>query len=263
MAESVGTELRHARERAHLSLHDLAARTKIRVPLLEAIEREHFERLPAGLLTRGYLRAYAREVGLDPESIVRQYVAEYEPERLAPVRPREELPDAVWDSDDPPARTKWAMLAPAIPLILAAIFVVRVNRAPEIAPAAATAALGPVATTGEQRMAVDQAPPVGNRLPFDVAQGTPSARRGVRLDIHPTGPTWVEATADGTRVLGELIDVGQSRVVEADREIVLRIGDAAAFAYSINGMPGRSLGGPGQVRDIRIIRDNVADFLMP
>jgi len=118
----------------------------------------------------------------------------------------------------------------------------------------ASAAITSFGTTGQRVdvVAVEQAPPpaapVGDRL---------------RLDIHPTAPTWVEATADGTRVLGELIDVGQSRVVEADREIVLRIGDAAAFAYSINGMPGRSLGGPGQVRDIRIIRDNVADFLMP
>jgi len=255
MADSVGTELRRARERAHLSLADLAARTKIRVVLLEAIEREQFERLPAGLLTRGYLRAYAREVGLDPESIVRQYVAEFEPERLAPAPPsREEPHETEWEPDAA-ARTRWALVAPAVPLILAAIFFARVNRAPEMAPtAAADAAIAPTATTGQQQDEVVTADP-------PEPPPAPVSDR-LRLEIYPTAPTWVEATADGRGVVFELIDAGQRRVIEAEREIVLLIGDAAAFAYSINGIPGRNLGGPGQVREIQITRENADSFVI-
>lgn len=40
----------------------------------------------------------------------------------------------------------------------------------------------------------------------------------------------------------------------------MRVGDAAAFAYSINGVRGRTLGGPGEVRDIRITSDNYTGF---
>ncbi|HXH07271.1 MAG TPA: helix-turn-helix transcriptional regulator, partial [Vicinamibacterales bacterium] len=69
--------LRQAREQAGLSLADLSARTKIRVSHLDAIERGAFDRLPGGIFTRGYLRAYAREVGLDPEAVVRDYLAEH------------------------------------------------------------------------------------------------------------------------------------------------------------------------------------------
>jgi len=49
--------------RVGLSLSEISARTKIRTALLEAIEREDFDRLPSGLLARGLLRAYARAPG--------------------------------------------------------------------------------------------------------------------------------------------------------------------------------------------------------
>src|SRR5262245_8773801 len=70
----VGTELREAREKHGLSLKDIAARTKIREALLFAMERNEFTQLPSGLLARGFFRAYAAEVGLPPETIVRKYV---------------------------------------------------------------------------------------------------------------------------------------------------------------------------------------------
>ena len=73
----VGGELRRARTARHLSLAEISNRTKISPALLHAIEDNRFDRVPGGLFTRGYLRAYAREVELDPEAIVEQYRAEY------------------------------------------------------------------------------------------------------------------------------------------------------------------------------------------
>ncbi|MBI2186940.1 MAG: DUF4115 domain-containing protein [Acidobacteria bacterium] len=251
MAESVGTELRRARERAHLSLEALSARTKIRVALLSAIEREQFDQVPAGLLTRGYLRAYAREVGLDPEAVVRQYVAEFELERLTPAQPPPEPHDTSWETE-PGARTPWAILGPAIPLALAAIFFVRMNRPaetprPVIPP--------PAATAGQhvEIAAVEQTVPA--------TQTVAPEPEPLRLEIQPTAPTWIEATADGTRVLYEMVDAGARRSVEASGEMTLRVGDAGALTYSINGRPGRTLGGAGEVRDIRITRENFTEFL--
>jgi cytoskeleton protein RodZ len=254
VTESVGIELRRARERAHLSLHDLAARTKIRVPLLAAIEREDFEKVPAGLLTRGYLRAYAREVGLDPEAVVRQYVAEFEPERLPRVHEPPDPQETEWD--EPPAARSRALLVPVIPLALAALFFLRVHRPDDTTPVYTPTPMG---TVGQQVgiVPIEHAEPAA--AADDVADA-PAPVEGLRLEIHPTAPVWVEATADGTQVLYELVDAGQARSIDATDAIVLRIGDAAAFAYSINGRPGRALGGPGQVRDIRITRDNHPEF---
>src|SRR5712671_6425587 len=74
----IGTGLRQAREARGITLAQLVISTKISPQNLRAIERNAFDLLPGGLFTRGFLRAYAREVGLDPEEIVRQYISEQE-----------------------------------------------------------------------------------------------------------------------------------------------------------------------------------------
>ena len=78
MASTVGGELQQARKDADVTLESIAARTKIRRPFLEAIESDDFDRLPDGVVRRGHLRAYAREVGLDPEKVVSRYLREQE-----------------------------------------------------------------------------------------------------------------------------------------------------------------------------------------
>ena len=68
-----GAELAQARERRGLSLTELSHRTKITVEALKAIERGDMAALPGGLYTRGFLRAFAREVGCNPDDIVNRY----------------------------------------------------------------------------------------------------------------------------------------------------------------------------------------------
>jgi cytoskeleton protein RodZ len=68
--------LRGAREDAGLSLQALAARTKIKVSTLEAMERGEFNRLPRGVFMRGFLRACARELNLDPQALIASYSLE-------------------------------------------------------------------------------------------------------------------------------------------------------------------------------------------
>jgi hypothetical protein len=72
---------------------------------------------------------------------------------------------------------------------------------------------------------------------------------------------WLEAGADGQRLIYRLLNSGDREHVQAQREISLRVGDASAIAYSINGAPGRSLGGPGEIHEIRITPDNYRTFL--
>src|SRR5712692_5411474 len=74
----VGAALRDARERRSLSLDQLSRATKIRVANLRAIENNEVDKLPGGIFTRGLLRAYAREVGLDLEDTVQRYLAQFE-----------------------------------------------------------------------------------------------------------------------------------------------------------------------------------------
>lgn len=228
------------------------------------MEREAFDQLPAGLLTRGFLRAYAREVGLDPESIVRRYISEFDPDRSTRhtlLDPEAEPEPEQWDP--PPANhAKWAFVIPAIPLALAAVFFIRVQGPRTVAPPDIPA---PVATAGKQidLVAVDQASHDITPPPAVAAAEVAPLREAdgrFQIEIHPAGVVWVEAVADGKRVLYELLEAGERRSIDVDTELTMRIGDAAAFTYSINGVPGRALGPPAEVRDIHLTTDNYTTF---
>ncbi len=99
-AEDFGAALRHHREAAHRSLREMADATKLGVRTLEALERNHVEKLPPGIFRRAVVRAYAREVGLDPEDTLRVFLARH-PDDLPPPGPSV---GPVADAEPRPAR---------------------------------------------------------------------------------------------------------------------------------------------------------------
>src|SRR5438034_11175619 len=76
-AGDFGSKLRAARERRGLSLRQIAGATKISVSALEALERNEIARLPGGIFSRAFVRSYAMEVGLDPETTIREFIAQF------------------------------------------------------------------------------------------------------------------------------------------------------------------------------------------
>jgi cytoskeleton protein RodZ len=90
----IGSTLRAARLRHGRTLGDISRATNIPVRVLESIENGTMEQVPGGLFVRAYLRAYAGQVGLDPEAIVNAHL-----EQDAPPSQEEEL-DAL--------RSRWA-----------------------------------------------------------------------------------------------------------------------------------------------------------
>jgi cytoskeleton protein RodZ len=69
-----GDKFRKAREKKELSLDDVSNVTKISTRMLQAIEEEHFDLLPGGVFNRGFIRAYAKHLGLDSEDAVNDYL---------------------------------------------------------------------------------------------------------------------------------------------------------------------------------------------
>jgi cytoskeletal protein RodZ len=78
-----GERLRRAREARGVSLRQVANVTRITVRALEAVERNDLSRLPGGIFTRSFVRAYATEVGLDPEGTLREFLAQCPDEATA------------------------------------------------------------------------------------------------------------------------------------------------------------------------------------
>ena len=69
-----GGELREERQKRRQTLEGIAEKTKIRRTYLQAIEEERFGDLPAAVFVRGFIREYARSLGLPGDEVVRQYM---------------------------------------------------------------------------------------------------------------------------------------------------------------------------------------------
>ncbi|MFV8570772.1 RodZ domain-containing protein [Marinobacter sp. SBS5] len=84
-AEPVGQQLKRAREAKGLSVSAIAEQQHLRSSIVQAIEAGDYEKIDTELFLKGYVRAYARQVGLNADSVIRDLDVE-----LAPARKRRE-----------------------------------------------------------------------------------------------------------------------------------------------------------------------------
>jgi cytoskeletal protein RodZ len=254
----VGAELRTAREGKKLSIDAIAQRTRIPHRALAAIERNDLSAIPPRPFGRGFVRAYASEVGLDGDHMAREYFAQFppepprEPERVVP-------PDPHAPFDLPSLSSQWAgLISAAVMLVLviaAAVFMSRRQEArPEpdavgtvgaaqSAPAKGDAAAAPVASRGTP----------ATLPPTSAPQTTP-----LKLDFSVTRPCWVAAKVDGQQTLYRIVQPGEQQTLTASQEIAIRFGDAGAVTWTLNGRKGESLGSVESIRDLRITPENAA-----
>lgn len=99
-----GDKFRKAREKKGISLDDVSNVTKIGSRMLQAIEEEHFDQLPGGVFNKGFIRAYAKHLGINDQEAVTEYLdclhqeqvraqAVWEPQERAP-KPEKRPPAA-------------------------------------------------------------------------------------------------------------------------------------------------------------------------
>lgn len=249
----VGARLRAAREAKQISLREIAATTKISVSALEALEENDVAQLPGGIFTRAFVRSYATEVGLDPEEVMRDFVAQVPAEGID----EEEKHDSrsrehdLFQSQQRMAATvlKLVAISAAVLLLYLGWAVTTGTDAPE-APVAETAPalLAPVAGL------VRTEPPV---------TAEPMFQESLTIVLRPRGDCWVSLTIDGELVFEDLMHAGDRESYAAADEMRLIVGDAGAFGFTINQQDGRSLGGSGVTVTARITRQNFRSYLAP
>ena len=261
--------LRAARERQGLTLQQLSETTKISPSVLTAIEANDVGQLPGGLFIRAFVRSYAAEVGLDPEQTVDALLEAYPDQRHdTVVRPPDELAGSHRGQQQP------GMTGTAIGLLVISVIVVGLLLFFGLRSSNGS--------DGERENAVDDvvadganpsvevtpprvAPPAPAGSPFVAASASratePEASGPLTVDVHPTAPCWVSVTIDGERVFAGVMGAGEREVYEANSQIVLNVGDAGVFDFSINQQPGRALGDAGQVVTVEIDRENYGSFI--
>src|SRR5262249_43294059 len=125
-----GSKLREARERKGVSLRQIANQTKISVAALEALERNDISRLPGGIFSRAFVRSYAVEVGLDPETTIQEFIAQFPHDSVTAGHPTSDQSDDndTLQTDRRAASTALSILAISIPFAGAVVYFTMTNR---------------------------------------------------------------------------------------------------------------------------------------
>ena len=246
-----GRRLREARERRGISLRQIANATKIGMRALEALERNDISRLPGGIFSRAFVRSYAIEVGLDPETTLQEFIAQFPPDSVTVghlTSFRSEDHQAI-ESDRRSATTLVRLVLLSIPVAGAILYFTTVGR--RGASSAAETTPAPTATTLVNDPSRVVAP----------ASVTTSPSDRLTVALSAIGECWVSATVDGEKNVDRLLKPGEQLVLDVHRELLLTAGDASAIAITLNGAGARPLGRPGQAVTVRLNPANFKDYL--
>jgi len=251
---SFGQELRREREVRDVTLDEISEATKISVRFLSALENDKFALLPAPVFTKGFIREFARYLGLDPEKMVNSYVyhRQKQESESSTVRRRQETEEqAISEMRASLTSRRWIggflLLVVALALMAAAFFVRKGFRStgssaesgPGLGATAAASWTPPAVSVSATPAAVDSDELV--------------------LEIAFTEDCWTEISVDGKIQVSETFRAGTERVFRAKSEFLLTLGKGGAAHGKLNGRSIPPFGKPGQVvRGFRMDRETVS-----
>ena len=254
-SDSFGHYLQMARIERQVSLEEISRRTRIGMDVLRAMENEDLDRLPAEVFVKGFVRSYAREVGVDGDLAVQRYMA-----ALHAVEEKKRFNRRLLSRGN----RFWKKLAAALFLFaaLAAVSVMLVSggftswkwhsdpvpvkaAAPRVSTAVQERAPHGKNSAGHGREAVSAA------LVPDAAGAAP-ARDRYLLKVLALEDTWMKVIADDRAPRRYRLHPGDRLELRASSGFNLLVGNAAGVKMSFNGRPINLYGKSGQTVTLQL-----------
>jgi len=235
---SLGDEFRAAREARHLSLSDVSEQLHIRSVYLQSIEDEDWASIAAPVYVRGFVRTYARFLGLNPEEAAARY------EDLIGYTPRVATVASYHSGPAPRAAgpSIWVWLAGGAALALVAFvaynyiqFRQSTRATAQMVSRSPVPRLSPPAT----------APPPDVPSPARKPAKAQSSAVGV-LVVRSHQDSWLQVTVDGVEKYKAVLPAGAEKVYRG-KTATIRAGNAGGIDLLVNGKDVGSLGAAGDV----------------
>jgi len=273
---SFGERLRREREMRGITLNEIMESTKISRRHLESLENEDFDSLPGGIFNKGFVRAYARYLGIDEE----QAVADYSAATEAPPEPEDKFPLEIHDQPVPklnPSRSTQPLILALVALlaVLAVFWAKTRDRTPEnsettAAPEAAPSPMAPASPSQSpaQESSPQETPspppavvaPAVTISPASATRKVPQARalatktsapeRIFSIVVTAKEDAWISLTADGKMRASRMLRAGERQSVRAGSRVVLTTGNAGGIEISFNGRALGAIGHESQKRTL-------------
>jgi cytoskeletal protein RodZ len=260
-----------------MTLRQVAEATKISVRALESLERNDISRLPGGIFSRSFVRAYAAEVGLAPDETVQEFIAQFSDESVTAGHPTTKTHEdfKAIESNRRAASTILRLIALSIPIAAVVLYFTTVGRRkPEphsltdtplaVAPSATSSPTPvPAASASPGQEVANAALAPATVAPATVVPGAAAAETTLKLTVTLSvrRACWISATADGVKVIQRTLQAGERQTMDVSRELVLTAGDAAAVTWTLNGVAAKPLGKSGEVVTARVSPENFKGYL--
>lgn len=237
---TIGRVLTEARRQARMTVDQVSTSTRIRVPIVYAVEADDFARCGGDFYARGHIRLIAREVGVDGDALVARYDAEH---GGAPSeQPASQLLDSGRLRMTEVRRPSWtpAMVVAIVAVVALIGFNLVTGKAHQLPAGTASARLpSATASTGAA-----QGPGINAGGPIAAA---PADKVTVKL-VADKAASWVSAQdGNGKSLFQNNLDQGQDQTFTDPKQIKLVIGNAGAIHVYVNGKDLGPAGGDGQV----------------
>lgn len=224
--QSLGAYLSELRQARGVPLEELARITRVGQTYLQALESDTFERLPAPVFTKGFIRAYCQALGESADEALARYREILDTPAAVPV-PRDTL--------RPKARGQGPVLVSLVLLVVLGLglFLAVGLQGRLRGPASPGDATVPAAKK------IFPVPAVTAPRPEDPAR--------LRLVARATEPTWVRVQTDDGSVVQELMPAGAIREWVSAKRFIVTVGNAGGITLELNGQPIPPLGARGAV----------------
>jgi cytoskeletal protein RodZ len=284
---TLGEELKRKREEQGKSLTAISETTRIVTRFLKAIEEDNFSVLPGGIFTRSFIRAYAREVGMDEAEATALYLQQTTPQEVhesppssSPPEPAlESAPQATVGRDESPislpltspgfgSRVNWPTVVTVLAiLLLGGVIVLVITRMNREEPGDSRS----VATAPKQQSHPaprSTATPAVSQQPVPVTADSPVvpglAVQVISIKVEATGgQCWLKYQVDDGQHTSIMLEEGQSHSLpDAQNKVILDIGNRKALTIKINNHDATFLPNtPNFQAHVIISRDNLQNYL--
>jgi cytoskeleton protein RodZ len=287
---SFGDKLRREREMRGVTLEEISESTKIGTRSLRALEQEDFEKLPGGIFNKGFVRAYSRFLGLDEDQTVADFDLawnEHEsakgpaPELLVEENPEPERSTsklllavllvviavaAGWYAlqnyrgakavTNPQAVANDSQRASSVqPQASSAPSVTSADRQSSGAAPNAAATKEPSEnpkplSNSSSAINLGASGKAGDKPANDVVSKIADSSAPIRVEVFAREDAWLSILADGKSMGQGILNAQKSRLIHAQKEVRLTVGNAGGVEVSFNGQTVDVGGRPRQVKEL-------------
>lgn len=265
---SFGERLKRTRENRKITLDQVATATKISARMLKALEDEKFGDLPGGIFNKGFVRSYARFLGIDEAAAVKDYQQASGEANQAPAEEGAELRAIAERKEKERERQRahakgipWGMTAAVLLMVAMSLAIWGFySRERQDSPRGLAHKAGAPVSSSELQHPIAAQQPTLTDVSDSAGQPTVATTGSVPspttatdsfiVSVQANQDSWLTVTADGKPVFSDTLIAPATKSFQAQQQLVVHAGNAGGLEISFNGQKISPTGQDGEVKTL-------------